>query len=149
MESSEYGMISEKKMTVKEKNERLLEKWSFLIDEIADKKSLRIRFAKIFENTALYSDTAYSKIAFAILQRFLYTHPSIKLSSSIKNSIDIDRIDKEVALDSGQIMPDAVANFVMHVNNILTGLIESETLEKINHIQIKNSSSSLFVSVVF
>lgn len=136
-------------MTTKEKNDHLVDKWLFMVSDLSDKKSYQTRFAKLFENTTLKSETKYLKIVIPILQKFLYRNPDVKLSSSSRNSLHISSINKSEIIDNNIIMPDFAIAFVESCSKSLQDNFDSNTLEKINCLQISNSGRQIHVSALY
>lgn len=136
-------------MTTKERNENLVNKWSFMVSDISEKKSHKTRFAKLFENTTLKSETKYLKIVIPILQKFLYINPDVKISSSSKNSIHILSINETDIIDNNVIMPDFAIAFVKSCAISLQDNFDSGELEKIHCLQILNNDGQVQVSALY
>lgn len=134
-------------MTAKEWNDHLIKKWSFMIKPLNQKKTSQTKFAKMFEQTVLYTNTNTVKLALIILQKLLYTLPGIKSSASSKNSIFIGEIEKDSIIDGGILMPDATMSFI----NYITAIIEErhDEFEKLNHIMLSEELGNIQVYIIY
>lgn len=136
-------------MTTKEKNEHLINKWKFMIEPLDNKKTSQTRFAKMFEHTALHSDTHTLKLVLPLLQRALYALPSIKASTSIKNSLSLGEFEKDLVIDNGIIMPDGASAFIDYMTRSFIEKFESGDIEKINHFRLTEKPNNIEVSVIY
>lgn len=130
-------------MTVKERNEHLIKKWKFMLEPLDEKKSYQARFAKIFENTALHTDTNMLKIALPLIQRVLYSTPEIKVSNSTKNSEVLGEIETYMLIDGNTIMPDGASSFINKIATIFIEKFNNEEIVKINHIRVSRLGPEL------
>ena len=135
-------------MTAKERNEHLVNKWNFMLEPLDKKKSSKTRYAKIFENTALHSNTSTIKIALALLQRMLYAIPTVKASTSGKTTYFLGEFERDLVIDGSTIMPDGASAFIDYVTNLAVERYEEE-LEKLHHIMITTESNMIKVYVVY
>lgn len=113
-----------------------------MLKPLNDKKSYQARYAKIFEQTSMNSDTKVIKITLPLLQRILYQYPEIKSSGSHKTRIGLAAFDKNIVLDGNTIMPDGAAAFIDFVVNENK---EVEELEKIHHIHLVTAGDMIQV----
>ncbi len=132
-------------MTTKERNEHLVRKWNFMLGPLDDKKTSKTRFARIFENTALHSDTNTMKLVLPLLQRLLYTMSNIKVSSSVKNSLSLGSFERDSVIDNQSIMPDGAAAFI---DSIVQNALRLN-LEKLNHIRLTEKTDKLEISIIY
>lgn len=117
-----------------EKNNHLINKWSFMLKNLDSKYEQN--FSKMFESTALHTNTNTIKIALPLLQKLLYLTPKIKFSSTLKNSLLLDTIERELIINGQAIMPDETSEFINHIAKLAASKFESGELIKINHLRI-------------
>lgn len=135
-------------MTAKERNEHLINKWSFMLEPLDKKKSSKIRYAKLFENTALYSNTSLIKLALPLLQRIIYTVPTIKISTSSKIIYMLGEFDRNSVLDGLTIMPDGTSVFIDKMAKTFMEKYETE-FEKLNHIMLRSDAEKIKVYLFY
>ena len=133
-------------MTAKEWNEHLVAKWDFMLEPLDQKKTSRARYARMFEQTTLHTNTSTVKLALPLLQKILYTIPDVKVSSSTKTSLLIGEFEKDFVLDGNAIMPDGAASFIDYMANIVDE--KKEDISKLSHIMLGTDQKKIRVYLI-
>lgn len=126
-------------------NDYYIEKWKFLLDGLPDKKSLRAKYAKIYEKSSLNNDFQYFKLIISILYRLFYNVEEFYSSNSKKNKVEIGRQYEYALFDQGVILIDAFEYFVQQA---VEKAIE-EFPEKLNYLRINKEDDMLVVYLVY
>ncbi len=136
-------------MTTKEKSEHLVSKWAFMLEGLDTHKANQITFAKVFETTAMNSNSNTIKLVLPILQRLFYTLPELKYSASPKSSIMLGLTERDLVIDGWSIMPDGALKFIDSVVANAVGKYQSEEFVKISYIRLIETMGQIQIHAYF
>lgn len=131
------------------KNDYYIDKWSFLLEGLSDKKREKYKMAKLYENSSLMNSFGDFKLLASILYRVFKKYEEFSLSNSKKNKIVISEIEENSLFDHNKILIDFFENFVNNTANKIYNSFQEQQLEKINHLKIDHESGKIVVSVVY
>ena len=126
-------------------NDYYIGKWKFLLDGLSEKKSLKAKYAKIYEKSSLNNDFQYFKLIIAILYKLFQNVEDFNSSNSKKNKIEIGRQYEYALFDQGVILIDAFEYFVQQT---IEKAIK-EFPEKFNYLRINKEDDMLVVYLVY
>lgn len=119
----------------------LISKWDFMLTGI-EKKSLKSRYAKIYEKSALNNSFSYFKLVVTLLFK-IFSNKDVSGSNSKKNRIELGREYREALFDQNVIFIDAFEYFVQRcINNL-------NDIDKINFLKINEEDDQLVVYIVY
>jgi len=127
----------------------LIDKWSFMLFYLDQKKANQISYAKIFEHTSLNSSTNTIKLVLSILLKILFYIPNLKFSPSHKNELFIGSIEKNLIIDGLSIMPDSAIAFIDYILKTIKQKYESNDLTKINCIRLIEKQGFIEIHAIF
>ena len=125
------------------KNDYYVEKWKFLLDGLSEKKSLKAKYAKIYEKSSLNNDFQYFKLIIAILYKLFQNVEDFNSSNSKKNKIELGREFEDALFDQKTILIDAFEYFIYKCTQDL------DDIDKINFLKINKENGQLIVYIVY
>jgi len=136
-------------MTAKEKNEHLVSKWNFMLESLDNHKTNRVTYAKVFEATAMNSNSNTIKLVLPFLQRLFFTLPDLKFSATSKHSMLIGATDRDLVIDGWSIMPDGAAKFISDLITSTVDKFKSGDLEKIAYVRLTETMGQIQISAYY
>lgn len=131
------------------KNDYYINKWSFLLKGLSDKKSLKAKYAKIYEKSSLMNNFQDFKLVVSILYKVFSEVENIYISNSKKQSLKINQTYEYNLFDQDVILIDWFEKFVYETYQEIVNKINSGEIEKIHHLRINHENDLITVNVVY
>lgn len=122
-------------------NDDLIKKWDFMLAPF-DKKSVKNRYAKIYEKSVLNNDFIYFKLVVSLLYK-IFSTKDLNGSNSKKNKIEIGREYEQALFDQHTILIDAFEYFIYKCTQNL------DEVNEINFLKINKEDGQLVVYIVY
>ncbi|MFW6225919.1 MAG: hypothetical protein ACOC3V_03085 [bacterium] len=126
---------------------KLINEWKFLMDDLPKAKTKRSKFSRIYEKIIKHNTKNNYKMLLSIAYRIFKKLGDIKMSKGIHNKVELAEFYNEDFYINGNIMIPQFTAFCDAVAN--TTITKLKEVEKFGHLEIHQENQANKIFLVF